>query len=1103
MKKTQRRDLVTTIKGTFISFFSILMFVALGVGVFLGIIWSGPALEGAAERVFEEGNFHNFQIQFPYGLTDSDLQQLSQVDGVTQIEPAFQSFQTVKVEGENVTVKVTSLGTHINVPVVVEGKIPSNPNQIAINYEAAETLGVGVGDTLAFQRDSDEDPLLDPEVDDGMGYLRSSTYEVCGLVHSAEYISVAPDTYGISQSPSGMVDALAWVTPEAFDAEQYYDGYPIVNVTCQSLEGLSTYGDEYQKVSKEIESRIVELGDRLGTARYDSLHDNVQRILDDGRAKLNDAQAKIDKGKQDIADGEKKLEEGKKTLAQERAEGEAKLADAYEELMGYEDEFADAEAELEAAKDEVALAEDALAEADAAKAEIDAIIDEGYEFKAELDDELKRGEITQEEYDATLDAYGDVINDDIQPFAKEAGVSVPSLNHSNFATALSAARAASDHYEDIPITYEGQQYTVREARAKIAEANGEIDDAEAELEEKRAELDDGWDLYYAGQDELNQKVAEAEQELADGEAKLADARKQVADGEAQVEAKKPDLEQLEQVYDDMKPYYWAVLGRDVNAGSANISVFSAVTTNLSLSMALLFVVVGLLVSYSAVSRIVNERMTQIGAKKALGLRTKEITAGFLAYSGIAVIIGAILGALLGTFLVEGIIGGALGSMFTFGTFPPHFGILLFLIVTALELGLVLVCTWLACKKILRERAVVLLRGESTTQGKRRFFEDWAIWQKLPLFTQTIINNCLNEKRRVFSTIVGVAGCTALIVTAITLNDDVLKSYTEHYEDVYHFNVMAYVKPEPKGAINKVEDILKREGATTTQTVRKSIAFDYGDETRGVTQVYVPANEQEFAQVYSVNSVSDNSVDLSQDGVWVSQSLAEHAGAKVGDKINLYPDDGKTHEVPILGFYQFRLTYYEMVMGSDYYKKEFGEYIPNVVLANTGDVSVDDVHDEVMAVPGAYYIEDDKIEQRGNFDTFSTVSSAVVAIYLVLAILMALVMLLNLNIMCIEEKKRELIVLMINGFSVHDAKRYIYNDTIVLSILGILVGLLFGCLVGWLTVIAVEPETASFVKSIDLIAVLAGILGSALLSLIMSLIALRRIPRLDLTDINKT
>ena len=552
----------------------------------------------------------------------------------------------------------------------------------------------------------------------------------------------------------------------------------------------------------------------------------------------------------------------------------------------------------------------------------------------------------------------------------------------------------------------------------------------------------------------------------------------------------------------MVKYEWTVMPRAYNGGAAEVSTLCGVTNNLSISMAALFIIVGLLVSYFAVSRIVHEQVTQIGTKKALGFRRGEITVSFLWYSGIAVLVGAIVGALVGFLLVEGIIGGVLGRMFAFESYPGYFGWDLFFAITGIELALVLGATYLACRRILKQHAVELLRGEKPPEGKTRFYEKWGMWDKLPLFIQTIVNNCVNDRRRVLSTIVGVAGCTALIVTAITLNNDVLKSYDRHYENVYGFNAIAFAAFEPEGAIGNVESALDGQGFATAQVFMKSYLLVRPDGNSSSIRAIVPVDEDAFGQLYHVNSLTDGTFALSGEGAWVSQAYAEHFGAKVGDAIVIDGGDGIKHEIPILGVHEFWLTYNEMVVNRSYFEKEFGPVTPNVVLCQTGETAVDDVGHALSSVEGFDSISDDASSQYTNFETFSKVSTAVVIIYLALAVLMAIVVLLNLNVMFIAEKKRELIVLMINGFGVKDARHYISYDSIVLTALGIVVGIVLGCLMGSITVSSIEPITAFFVKDVDATAVAAGVLGSTVLAIVMAFIALRRVNKFNLTDINR-
>ena len=1109
MKRTQVTDLLANIKATFVSFFSIFMFVALGVGVFLGISWASPALENAAQSMLDEGEFHHFQIQYPYGLTDADLAKLAEVEGVTQVEPEYQAFQVMQADGaKGAMVKVQSLGQDIDVPIVVEGELPTKADEMAFHAESAKQLGVSVGDTVTFQKDGDaastDSAASGSESGNasGMKYLTRSSFKVTAIVDSADYLARSSGTYGYSSSPSGSVDALAWVVEDAFDTDEFQGGYPIVNVGYDGLAGKLTFGDDYKQASSEAMKSIVALGETLAAARYDDLHAQAQKSIDDGLAKIEEAEAQIAQGEQDIADGEKKLEDGRAELAQRRAEGQAQLDDAYQQLMDGEAQKAEGKARLDEAYEKVESGRQAIDDADRKIAEAADELSDAEAFKDACDADLKAGKITISEYNSRLDARGAQMREKLEPLAEIYGAEVPDINHENFDTAITAGRIALANSDELEVTVDGEKMTLGEARQRLATAEAQLADAQAEYDQKVAELDAGWDQYYAGQATLESEVAQAEQELADGEAKLEDAKQQVADGKAQVAESKPQLEEAESQLAAMAKYDWSVLPRAYNAGVAEVSTFSGVTSHLSISMAALFIIVGLLVSYFAVSRIVQEQITQIGTKKALGFRRGEVTASFLWYSGIAVVAGAIVGAIVGFLLVEGIIGGALGDMFAFGTYPAYFGWMLFILITAIELVLVLGATYLACRKILKEHAVELLRGRKPPTGKTRFYEKWGIWEKLPLLIQTIVNNCVNDKRRVLSTIVGVAGCTALIVTAFTLNDDVLASYDRHYANVYGFNAIAYADFEPEEAADNLESAIAELGATTAQAFKKTYLMVQPNGESGAIHVVVPVDEEAFSQLYHVNSLSGGSFDPSAEGAWVSQAYADHFGAKVGDILSIDGGDGTKHEVPILGFYEFWLSYSEAVMGADYFQKEFGEVSPNVVLCQTGDIAVDEVEKAISSVEGFDSIVNDAEMQHVDFDTFSTVSSAVVLIYVVLSVLMAIVVLLNLNVMFIDEKKRELIVLMINGFSVKDARHYISYDNIVLTALGIIVGLLLGCIMGSVTVASIEPITAVFVKSPDAFAIIVGILGSAILAIIMSLIALRRVNNFVLTDINR-
>ena len=1102
MKPTQVTELLANIKATVVSFFSIMMFVALGVGVFAGIYWVSPALRLAADEAYDEGALHDAQVQFPYGLTEDDLAQLRAVEGVADVEEGRLTFVVLKRDDAVSTVKVQQIGNRINVPRVVEGALPDGANELALKATSAANLGVGVGDTLTFVHDA-EDGLDGKTDEDGMAQLTTDTFTVTGLVESSEYLAVSTQGLGHSPKGTGAVDAVAWAPAEAFDASAYQDGYPLVNVRYDGVRGLGTFTAEYKQAAAVVDARVEELGETLAPARYDSLHDQAQQKLDEGEAQLEDAKAKIDEGEKQITGGEEKLAQGRDELDALVAEAEAKLAEAYETLQAGEAEKAKGAEQIEAAEAKLQEAQGMIDALDELKAMALGVAEDMLNYLENQDKALAAKEITQQKHDENLDKNGAAQQKKLEPLAQRVGKPVPTIDHTTYKDAQKAIRELIDLVEDVTIEYDGKSMTVAQARQELAAGWAKLEEGKAEFAQKSAQLEAGWMQYHAGLEELEAKKAEGEQKLAEGQTQLEDAKVQISDAKQQVADKEPQLEAAKEKVASLKRYEWSVLGRAYNGGAIEVTTLSNVSSRLSFSMAALFVIVGLLVSYSAVGRIVREQITQIGTKKALGLRNREITASFMLYTALAVVLGSIIGLVVGVFVVEAIIARALAARFTLAPLPPYFDIKLAILAVAIELVLVLGAAWLSCRTILKRHAVELLRGEKPPSGKSRFYEAWGIWQKLPLYTQTIVNNCMNDKRRVFSTIVGVAGCTALVVTAITLNNDVLNSYNVHYDRVYGFDSIAYVDDGVDGGADAVSQALEAEGCDAAVVMQRAQGLKLPDGTDSVARIVVPADEASFERLYHVNPVQGGDVDLSANGVWVTRAYAEHMGAKAGDQVEVTTADGSVVDLPILGFYEFYLTYNEMVMGRDAYEQAFdAAFTPNAVLCNAGQVSLDDLRAKLAGVEGFGQIVDDKSGQYTVFASFSSVSRAVVLIYLALAVLMATVVLLNLNVMFIDEKKRELIVLMINGFSVKQAKRYIYNDTVFLTALGIILGLALGTVAGLISVWSMEPATASFYKVLDWPALGIATAVSIVLSTVMSAIALRRIPAFKLTDINR-
>lgn len=553
----------------------------------------------------------------------------------------------------------------------------------------------------------------------------------------------------------------------------------------------------------------------------------------------------------------------------------------------------------------------------------------------------------------------------------------------------------------------------------------------------------------------------------------------------------------------MEEYEWIVFPRLESGGATSINTISTMMSNVRWAMALLFVLVGLFVCYSAVSRLVNDEVVQIGTKKAVGFREREIAAEYLSFSGIAVLVGSVLAGVLAVFVVEAIMNPASAASFTLGTFPPHFDALELLVGGGVEMVLILLSTWLAIHGLLKLNAIDLLNGGEQKATSAHFYERTRLWKSLPLFTQTIVNNCVNDTRRVAATLIGVMGCTALIVTAVTLSGNVSESIRRHYELVYDFDTLVFLDSDKTDAEEKVSAALAEAGMESAPAHVEKLQVRQPDGYRASVSLYVPDDNAQFESLYHVNAIDGSKVDLGKGGIWVSRAYAEHMGLGVGDTVRVTEGTGRTHEFVIGGVLEYYLLRNEFILGPEEYNAAFGkDATTNVLLAQVGDRNLDQLQGELLKVEGYDSLVNDRSSSEYAFGELERLLQTVVMVYLMLSALMAVVVLLNLDIMFVDEKKRELIVLMINGFSSGDAKAYIYRDSIFLTCVGIVLGIVFGAIMGGITVRALEPLYGYFVRDFNVLAAGAGLIGAGVFSTTVLLFALRRIPRFNLTDINR-
>ena len=1139
MKKTQFIELIAHVRATLVSFLSIVMFVALGVGVFLGIRGSARALERSAEQLFAENSFHDFEILYPYGMSEDDIAAIRAIDGVDLVVPNYRAYVSHAIGDTNTTFALHSLTEGVNTCTVVEGELPTRPDEIALGSFYARANDIKVGDTIEFEHDA-----TNADDADGMRYLTQGSFKVTALVTNPLYLTQAGGTLGVAAT-GGSIESYAFLPESSFDADAFMGLYPAAYVRAESLRGNYTFTDAYRSGSTALKAEIEAVGEPRAKARYDEIYAEAKSQLDEAEALIKDGEAQLDAGRRQIEEGEdaltrgelqleaaiQQLETGQATYDETAATGETMLSAMESSLnqlqLAYDaanSELTLAQQRVETLSSEVAAYKQATSELqkayDDAVAATDALDQEYAESWEQYDEET--GEqipgMTDEEYQTRAAAIESELNLAISMFNLEVGTSCPTIvkyypDAANVPAVVFAEGAwqanMTDHLSRMSVISIG-------ADTLLSDASGEVSRLQSKVSGLDSQLSSGWSQYYAARDRFYGSLASAaakledgRQQVSDGRTTLDDSREQLEEGRKTIDEKSAELDEGRAQYeaakaqvDAMVSMNWIVNDRFSSGGAIMLDNVLTLTNNLRVAMASLFVIVGLLVCYSAVSRIVHDQVTQIGAKKALGFKSGEITVSYLAYTALAVLAGVLIGQLISIFVVQGILYGKLQANFDVPQVTASLMPMDMLFIAGVEMALLLLCTWFACHSVLKRSSLELLAGEQKANGRTRFYERWGIWRKLPLLTQTVINNCVNDPRRVFGTIIGVAGCTALVVTASMLKNNINRSIEDHYSQVYEFNATVNFNSEVDGALEGIEQVLDQKGCTYAPVLKSTYLIE-GSDSFAYEFVYVPTDEEQFSELFNLRVVPSEGNAPTQ-GVWLSRSHADHRGLKVGDTIALGTVTGERYVFTIAGFFDFYVPFNTMVMSPDYYKQVFerDEVVPNSLIVSTGCSSVDDVRTALAGVEGFKSVTDEKEASASMINLFSSITNTVVLIYVALSALMAIIVLLNLDVMFIDEKKRELIVLMINGFSVKDAKAYIYRDAIVMTILGILAGLVLGTVVGAYTVGAVEWQSCSFIKDPDLIACLLGAGLSAVFAAIMMIVALRRIPRFSLTDIAK-
>ena len=631
---------------------------------------------------------------------------------------------------------------------------------------------------------------------------------------------------------------------------------------------------------------------------------------------------------------------------------------------------------------------------------------------------------------------------------------------------------------------------IEENEEKLNEARTAIADQESVLEDARAMLEQ---LTQLGDAASAQRMA-LEQEIARGETELEYARDELAEGEQELTDARQELAGAEAEADNLQLQDWILSGRENVGDIRGITTITDTIRGLSIVMALLFLLVAVVISFAAITRVIREQRALIGAQKALGFTPAEIFKHYTLYNLICGILGTLLGWLLGILIVENMSLYIFVPKFCLGDVPLTFTWSTALLSRALCLVVFLAATLLTCTKLVREPAVDLLRGEVPARGKRLFFEKWGFYQKLNLYSRTMVKNVLSDKGRMATTMVGVMGCTALLVACFSMKLGIQNALGTHFDQCASYNYRLVVDSQT-GSVKDFAQLLEDENISCTLIQDKLKNFRVEDgrwESAHVVAVPDTQTLEGFIRLRDIHT--GEALSVPEDGVLVSRRAAEELQLSAGSTIELMDENGKTHTAMVAGVFEHYLPYHQIVTSETYYARVMGEEADPSVFLLQGDVSA--LRGQVEEQEGFLSLRDNSQYERSGGEL-----DMVIAVCTVLSAVMSVLVLLNQISMYISSKARELAVMRVNGYTLSQTKAYVYKDNVVLIVLGLLAGCLFGVAMAYIDVRVIEAGAEHYVRSPNLFACLLACGIMVVFAVVVNLIALRRIKHLNLTKVS--
>ena len=1092
-RNMMRKNLLSTIRCSLGRFLAIVAIVALGAAIFVGLRITKTDMVTTGQIFTDEQNMFDLRLISTYGWTQKDVDAVKALSGVEDAEGSIymDAYGRIGKNSEDSIYRLHAIPDAVNRVHLLGGRMPEKPDECLVDGHYASDAVLGKKVTISQINDED---LL--------GSLNYHEYTVVGYVSTPLYMDI---NRGSTSLGGGTVNTYLYLPRDAFSMDYFTEIFvtltgdftiyseeysntmeemadilePLLlpmaeeraeqvirDAQQQLADGKKEYAEGVQEFRDAKAEVLQELADALQKLQDGQAEIEENRLtLEDGQTQLEAGQAAIDENLASIAAGRIELEKQKTAVYNQLAQANEELLKNYKTVTAAQRELRNGLKQLNSGlkqlENGIAQIESGLTQIELGLAQLDLAIRSSEtniqktqaaldaakqapipneetiarleerlaEQTAELDGLLQqRQELldTQAQLQAQLPELQQQRQDllvqkaELEETQAQLDDALETIN-AGFVEAEQGKAQADAQFAAAQAQLDAGELEIQSAQAELNAKKTELEAGQRALEEAQAELDAGWEEYESGK-------AEAEAELADAEDKLNEAAQDLKDAEAKI----ADMGEPE-VY---------VLTRDTNMGYVALDNNSDIVYSISKIFPVFFILIAALVCVTTMTRMVDEERTQIGTLKALGYSRWSIMSKYLAYAVIATVAGCALGVLIGSTFFPWLLWTAYKILFNIlpgvvmtVDWPLCIGITLaYTAVTAFV-------TWYCCRRELKEVPSELIRPKAPTSGKKIFLEYLPFWNRIGFLNKVTLRNIFRYRQRLLMMLVGIGGCTALLVTGFGLRDSVMGVADYHFGEVALYSMEVYFSG---GQSEQAQQAFREELGDQAQKVgffhQSSGEISFRDQLR---DIYVVVSDETIQSFISFHDGEEMLTMPGEGEALLSIGMAEMMGIDVGDTVTVRNSDREELTVTVSGIYDNNVYNY-VIVTPETAEAQWG-YCPESQMAyvltaeGRSDHSVSAAISKMDGVMNVA-VSEDLLE---NVNSMLEAMNMLIATIVVFAGLLAATVLYNLTNINIKERIREIATIKVLGFRAEETGAYVFKENIVLTVMGMILGLPMG------------------------------------------------------------